>query len=126
VPGLLGSLASLLQVSAGYEAALAAALGGLADAVAVSGVDEAAEAMRLLRIQDAGRASLVVGTAKPQSRLDIVLPEGAVWALEVVRADDSLQAAVTHLLRDVVVVPTSPRRLPCGATSVGTRGHPRR
>jgi chromosome segregation protein len=104
VPGLLGSLASLLQISAGYEAALAAALGGLADAVAVSGVDEAAEAMRLLRIQDAGRASLVVGTAKPQSRLDIALPEGASWALDVVRADDSLQAAVTHLLRDVVVV----------------------
>jgi chromosome segregation protein len=104
VPGVLGSLASMLHISAGYEAAIASALGGLADAVAVSGVDEATEAMRLLRIQDAGRASLIVGTAKPQSRMDIALPESAVWALDVVRYDDSLQAAITHLLRDVAIV----------------------
>ncbi|HCT77732.1 MAG TPA: chromosome segregation protein SMC [Micromonosporaceae bacterium] len=104
VPGVLGSLASLLQVSPGYEAALAAALGGLADAVAVSGVDEAAEAMRLLKIQDAGRASLIIGTTRPQSRMDLELPAGAQWALDVIRCQEPLQAAVTHALRDVVVV----------------------
>ncbi|GIH04461.1 chromosome partition protein Smc [Rhizocola hellebori] len=104
VPGVLGSLASMLRVSPGYEAAMAAALGGLADAVAVSGVDEAAEAMRMLRIQDAGRASLIVGSSRPQSRLEVALPEEAKWALDVVRCEEQLQHAVTHALRDVVVV----------------------
>ena len=46
----------------GHEAALAAALGALADAVAVTGVDEAVEAMRYLKIEDAGRAALLVGS----------------------------------------------------------------
>ncbi len=105
VPGVLGTLASMLKVSPGYEAAMAAALGPLSDAVAVSGVDEAAEAIRMLRISDAGRASLVVGTARPQPRLELALPEGARWALEVVRCEEQLQHAVTHALRDVVVVP---------------------
>ncbi|HEY1484583.1 MAG TPA: AAA family ATPase, partial [Micromonosporaceae bacterium] len=40
LPGLLGSVAALLAVDSGHEAALAAALGGLADAVAVSSVDD--------------------------------------------------------------------------------------
>ncbi|HEX6682450.1 MAG TPA: AAA family ATPase, partial [Candidatus Limnocylindrales bacterium] len=104
VPGLLGSLASMLSVSNGYEAALAAALGGLADAVAIAGVDEAAEAMRFLRISDAGRASLIVGSGQPQSRLEVALPPDATWALDVVRCDDRLRPALTHTLRDVVVV----------------------
>ena len=104
VPGLLGSLSAMLAVSPGYESALAAALGSLADAVAIAGVDEAAEAMRFLRIQDAGRAALVIGGAQPQSRLDIPLPGDARWALDVIRFDDRLRAALTHTLRDVVVV----------------------
>ncbi|GIF83823.1 chromosome segregation protein SMC [Catellatospora bangladeshensis] len=104
VPGLLGSVASLLAVEPGCEAALAAALGALADAVAVAGVDEAAEAMRLLKIQDAGRATLLIGTSATQSRPDVALPGGARWALDVVRCAESVRPAVTHALRDVVLV----------------------
>src|SRR4029450_12156371 len=63
VPGLLGSLASMLTVKPGHEAALAAALGAVAGAVAFTGIDEAVEAMRTLKITDAGRAALVVGGA---------------------------------------------------------------
>ncbi|GAA1377698.1 MULTISPECIES: chromosome segregation protein SMC [Catellatospora] len=104
VPGLLGSVASLLAVEPGCEAALAAALGALADAVAVSGVDEAAEAMRLLKIQDAGRAALLIGTPTPQSRPDVALPPGARWVLDVVRCADTIRPAITSALRDVVLV----------------------
>ncbi|MFC7244070.1 chromosome segregation protein SMC [Catellatospora aurea] len=104
VPGLLGSVASLLAVEPGCEAALAAALGALADAVAVSGVDEATEAMRLLKIQDAGRASLLIGTPTPQSRPDVALPPGARWVLDVVRCADTIRPAITSALRDVVLV----------------------
>ncbi|GIG60657.1 chromosome partition protein Smc [Longispora fulva] len=59
-PGVLGSVASLLTVDSGYEAALAAALGGLADAVAVDSVDAATAAITMLKADDAGRASLLV------------------------------------------------------------------
>ncbi|MEU8241725.1 chromosome segregation protein SMC [Actinoplanes missouriensis] len=111
VPGLLGSLASLLTVRPGHEVALAAALGGLADAVALSGVDEAIEAMRTLKIADAGRADLVVaGSAGPGMRGSLAslrpeLPEGAVWAPEVIDCPEQIRPALNRVLRDVVLVP---------------------
>ncbi|MFG1602474.1 chromosome segregation protein SMC [Actinoplanes sp. NPDC049265] len=111
VPGLLGSLASMLTVRPGHEAALAAALGSLADAVALAGVDEAVEAMRTLKIADAGRAALVVaGPAAPgmQGSLDSLrpaLPDGAVWAPDVIECPESIRPALNRTLRDVVLVP---------------------
>ncbi|MBB2942182.1 chromosome segregation protein [Actinoplanes lutulentus] len=111
VPGLLGSLASLLTVRPGHEVALAAALGGLADSVALSGVDEAIEAMRTLKIADAGRADLVVaGSAGPGMRgslesLRPELPEGAVWAPEIVDCPEQIRPALNRVLRDMVLVP---------------------
>jgi chromosome segregation protein len=110
VPGLLGSLASMLTVKPGHEAALAAALGGLADAVALSGIDEAVEAMRTLKISDAGRAALVVaGPAAPGMRgsldsLRPALPDGAVWAPDVIDCPDTIRPALNRSLRDVVLV----------------------
>ncbi|GAB3971951.1 chromosome segregation protein SMC [Plantactinospora veratri] len=112
VPGLLGSLAGLLTVAPGHEAALAAALGSLADAVAVAGVDEAAEAMRWLKIQDAGRAELLVGghagpgmIGSPDA-LRPALPAGAQWAPDLVGCPDGVRPAVHRALRDVVLVDT--------------------
>jgi chromosome segregation protein len=61
LPGLLGSVAALLTVRPGHEAALAAALGGIADAVAVGSPADAASALRLLKDDDAGRAGLLIG-----------------------------------------------------------------
>ncbi|MFC6017441.1 chromosome segregation protein SMC [Plantactinospora solaniradicis] len=110
VPGLLGSLAGLLTVAPGHEAALAAALGSLADAVAVAGVDEAAEAMRWLKIQDAGRADLLVGgQAGPgmigtADALRPALPAGARWAPDLVGCPDEVRPAVHRALRDVILV----------------------
>ncbi len=63
IPGLLGSVAALLSVDAGHEAALAAALGALADAVAVSNVDDAVASIELLKSDDAGRAALLIASA---------------------------------------------------------------
>ncbi|MCZ7457752.1 chromosome segregation SMC family protein [Streptomyces sp. WMMC940] len=58
--GLLGPAAELLTVAPGHELPVAAALGAAADAVAVADPSTAAEAIRLLRKQDAGRASLLL------------------------------------------------------------------
>jgi chromosome segregation protein len=134
VPGLIGSVAALLTVEPGREAALAAALGGLADAVAVADVDGAVAAVELLKWEDAGRASMLVGSADTgfggsaavgfngagrgndsgsgngssdgQSGADRPpLPEGASWAIDLVRAPDQLRPAVSRALRDVVFAP---------------------
>jgi chromosome segregation protein len=106
VKGLLGSVAALLSVEPGYEAALAAALGTLADAVAVSDVDSAQAAIELLKSQDAGRAALIVGGADMPAKGDRpALPEGARWATDVVHAPDHMRAAVVRLLQDVVFAP---------------------
>ncbi|WP_330173399.1 AAA family ATPase [Streptomyces sp. NBC_01498] len=59
--GLLGPAAELLTVTPGFEITVAAALGAAADAIAVTDVGTAAEAIRLLRKDDAGRASLLLG-----------------------------------------------------------------
>ncbi|MFF7653502.1 AAA family ATPase [Streptomyces sp. NPDC007983] len=57
--GLLGPAAELLTVSPGFEVPVAAALGAAADALAVTDPAAAAEAIRLLRTEDAGRATLL-------------------------------------------------------------------
>ncbi|HLT01572.1 MAG TPA: chromosome segregation protein SMC [Geminicoccaceae bacterium] len=106
VPGLLGSVAALLTVEPGYEAALAAALGALADAVAVSDVDGAQAAIELLKAEDSGRAAVLIGGSDMPAKGDLpALPEGARWALDVVGAPDHLRPAVVRLLQDVVFAP---------------------
>ncbi|GAB4084915.1 hypothetical protein GCM10028784_15450 [Myceligenerans cantabricum] len=105
-PGVLGSVAALLGVEPGFEDAVAAALGPLADAVAVSGLDAAVDALRLLRDEDAGRASLVVGAsgAGQPAHPDVTLPDGVRWAADVVHAAGPAEAGLRTILRDVVVV----------------------
>ncbi|MFF3616383.1 AAA family ATPase [Streptomyces sp. NPDC002580] len=66
--GVLGPAAELLSVTPGFEVALAAAFGVAADAVAVTTPASAAEAIRLLRKQDAGRASLLLAGAPEEPR----------------------------------------------------------
>ncbi len=62
--GVLGPAAELLTVTPGYEIPVSAALGAAADAIAVTNPSAAAEAIRLLRSEDAGRASLLVSTER--------------------------------------------------------------
>ncbi|HEX8095380.1 chromosome segregation protein SMC, partial [Jatrophihabitans sp.] len=106
LPGLLGSVAALLSVEPGYEAALTAALGALADAVAVSSPAEARAALQLLKSTDAGRAGLVVGgaTEPPERAGWPALPDGARWAVEVVSCPRPLRATVASALSQVAVV----------------------
>ncbi|GGQ29828.1 chromosome segregation protein SMC [Streptomyces roseolilacinus] len=108
--GLLGPAAGLLTVTPGHEAPLAAALGAAADALAVDGPATAAEAIRLLRKQDAGRAALLVagppGPPDPFGEERPALPDGALYAADLVGGPDDLAPAARRLLRDVVVVAT--------------------
>ncbi|HET9143741.1 chromosome segregation protein SMC [Actinophytocola sp.] len=107
VPGLLGRVAALLTVEPGHEAALAAALGPVTDAVAIDGPDGAVAALDLLRGNDLGRAAVLVGGAPGVDRAGWpVLPAGARWAIDLVRAPEALRPAVCRALDRFAVVDT--------------------
>lgn len=103
--GLLGSVANLLKVRDGYEAAVAAVLGGAADAVAAENAGAARAAVAALKESDAGRAAIVLSDwhvhTPPQSG---PLPPGAQWAIELVEVPARLRGAITAMLGDVAVV----------------------
>ncbi len=84
--GIVGSVAALLQVQGGHEAAVAAALGWAGDALVVESVGHAAEALTTLREQDAGRAAFLVGQSAVSSDPSTwpALDGAAVWARDVV------------------------------------------
>ncbi len=109
VSGLLGSVAALLTVRAGFEVAVANALGSAADAVAIESTDAAVAAMGHLKHHDLGRAGLLLG-AGPE--LDVstwpALPTGASYALDVVSCPDVLRPALARLLERVAVVADLP------------------
>ncbi|MFF7263329.1 chromosome segregation protein SMC [Streptomyces sp. NPDC008159] len=121
--GLLGPAAELLTVTPGHEVALAAAFGAAADAIAVTSPVAAAEAIRLLRKQDAGRASLLLagapedpaapksdGPTAPGTPVDhgrpLAAPLSGHFATDLVRGPSDLMPAVRRLLHGIVVVGT--------------------
>ncbi|MFJ7045913.1 chromosome segregation protein SMC [Streptomyces sp. NPDC101112] len=121
--GLLGPAAELLTVTPGHEVALAAAFGAAADAIAVTSPVAAAEAIRLLRKQDAGRASLLLagapedpaaprsdGPTGPGTPVDhgrpLAAPPSGHFATDLVRGPSDLMPAVRRLLHGIVVVGT--------------------
>ncbi|MFD8304875.1 chromosome segregation protein SMC [Streptomyces sp. NPDC059690] len=113
--GLLGPAAELLTVIPGYEVPLAAAFGAAADAIAVTSPSAAADAIRLLRKQDGGRASLILAgspeapprgagnrATSPDGPADAPRPDAASF----VRGPSDLMPAVERLLEGIVVVGT--------------------
>ena len=118
--GVLGSVAEVLTVDAGYETALAAALGPAADAVAVAGVQEAAAALKLLRANNSGRAGMLIGgapaigmsagalsadgTADSSRAGWPPLPDGIEWVLDHVVVPAELTSAISAALHQVAVV----------------------
>ncbi len=104
LPGVLGTVAEVVAVDAGFEAAVAAALGAAADAVAVRSLADAAAAIAALKADDAGRAGLLVGGGdlEPSDRPEP--PAGVRYALDVVTAPGSLMPALGQLLGLTVVV----------------------
>ncbi|MBQ1161636.1 chromosome segregation protein SMC, partial [Streptomyces sp. A73] len=107
--GLLGPAAELLTVTPGYELPIAAALGAAADAVAVTDLATATEALRLLRKEDGGRATLLVaadaGGARPAAG-NGAAPAPGTSATALVAAPEQLRPALGRLLADTVVVDT--------------------
>ncbi|MDG9714094.1 chromosome segregation protein SMC [Streptomyces sp. DH10] len=111
--GILGPAAELLTVTPGYEVALAAAFGAAADAIAVTSPSSAADAIRLLRKQDGGRATLLLaGDAHPRGAGNGASGHNGPadarhpFAADLVRGPADLMPAVRRLLHGIVVVST--------------------
>ncbi|MBX7454168.1 chromosome segregation protein SMC [Mycolicibacterium sp. 3033] len=103
--GLLGSIAGLVKVRAGHEAAVAAVLGAAADALAAQDSRAAGDALAALKEADGGRAAIVLGDwPVPAAPTPGSLPGGAVWAADVVDVDPSVRSAVTSMISRVAVV----------------------
>jgi chromosome segregation protein len=105
LPGVLGTVADVVSVDAGFEAAVAAALGAAADAIAVRSLADAAEAIGLLKREDAGRAGLLVG-GDPATPAEVWpdLPPDARYAVDVVTAPELLRPALRRLLDRTAIV----------------------
>ncbi|WP_018179626.1 chromosome segregation protein SMC [Jongsikchunia kroppenstedtii] len=102
--GLSGKLAAMLTVQAGYEGAIAAALGPAAEAIAVADHGSARSALASLKQADGGRVALVVGgVAAPAAPPSISLPAGVRWATSVVTAAEPVRGAIGLLLADTLV-----------------------
>ncbi len=121
--GLFGSIAKLVKVRSGYEAALAAVLGSAADALAAENAGAARAALNALKSADGGRAAIVLADwplrQPPQPTGE--LPDGARWALDLIDAPDRLRGAMTAMLSAVVVVADLPAALDLVAARPGVR-----
>ena len=119
LPGLLGSVAALVTVEPGAETAIAASLGTAGDAVAVVDLSAAVDAVRLLKADDAGRASFVLGAGSGPAGTAAgsrpgpissdragwpALPDGCRYAIDLLRAPAALHPALRRLLDRVAVV----------------------
>lgn len=102
--GLLGSVAALVNVRSGFEAAVASALGAAADAVAVTDADAAVEAISHLKADDLGRAGLLLGGGAADRNGWPDLPGGTSYAADVVDCPSEVRPALTRLLHKTVVV----------------------
>ncbi|MBB4712346.1 chromosome segregation protein SMC [Streptomyces luteogriseus] len=111
--GLLGPAAELLTVTPGHEVAVAAAFGAAADAIAVTTPASAADAIRLLRKQDGGRATLLLagddalgGAGNCATGHDASADARHTHAADLVSGPSDLMPAVRRLLHGIVVVST--------------------
>jgi len=121
-PGLFGSIAKLVKVRSGYESALAAVLGSAADALAAENAGAARSALHALKTADGGRAAIVLGDwPLPADEQRATLPDGALWAVELIEAPDRLRGAMTAMLSAVAVVDNLPTALDLVAARPGVR-----
>ena len=104
--GLFGSVAKLVKVRPGYEAAVAAVLGAAADAVAAEDFGAARSAVAALKESDGGRAAIVLGDwpAARRTRAGARCPTARcgrwIWSMRPSR----LRGAITAMLSGVAVV----------------------
>ena len=97
---ILGSIASLIQIDSGWEAATAAALGSLADAVVVKDLSSAVSALTTLRSENLGQADVLV--YEPGQRAGGETPAGQTSLLSHVHSTQITELLASLLATTVV------------------------
>jgi len=97
---ILGSIASLIQIDNGWEAAAAAAFGPLADAVVVKDLSSAVTALTTLRRENLGQADVLV--YEPGNSVSSRIPDGLNPLLAHIRSD-SIGELLASLFSTTVV-----------------------
>lgn len=95
-------LAEIVQVDSEYEKAIEAALGEKLQTLLANDFENITEALRFLQTTQGGRGALMLKTdthAEPRPSL-----EGAVRALDVVRAPEEYRDVLMRLFRDLYIV----------------------
>ena len=99
---ILGSIASLIRIDSGWEAATASALGSLADAIVVRDLNSAVTALTTLRSENLGQADVLIldreGVSSP------AIPQGLTPLLQYLDTGD-IDDLLTLLLSTTVVAP---------------------
>ncbi len=97
---ILGSIASLIRIDAGWEAATASALGTLADAIVVRDLNSAVSVLTTLRSENLGQADVLVHDGNSTAALAI--PQGLTPLLSHIHSSD-IDDLLTSLLATTVV-----------------------
>ena len=97
---ILGSIAGLIEIDNGWEAAAAAALGTLADAVVVKDLSSAVTALTTLRNENLGQADVLV--YEPGSNASSTIPAGLTPLSAHIRSS-SIAELLASLLASTVV-----------------------
>jgi chromosome segregation protein len=105
--GILGTLASLVEIPQAEIPAIEAALGAASRSIVFADAGMAEEALKKLREAAQGRASVLASDLLPvAAQQTAMLPEGAIcWATDVVRATGSAHGLLGRLLEGVAIVP---------------------
>ena len=105
--GIIGTLASLIEVPPAEIPAIEAAFGAASRAIVFSDAGMAEAALQTLREATQGRASVLAGDLLPMAPQQTAsLPDGALcWATDVVRATGTAHGLIARLLEGVVIVP---------------------
>jgi chromosome segregation protein len=97
---ILGSIASLIRIDAGWEAATASALGSLADAIVVRDLNSAVSALTTLRSENLGQADVLVHDGN--SAQTLAIPQGLTPLLQHIHTSE-IDDLLTSLLATTVV-----------------------
>ena len=97
---ILGSVAALVQIDSGWEAATAAALGSLSDAIVVKDLNSAISALTTMRSENLGRADVLV--YEPGSHNSTSVPAGLTALTSHVRSSE-ISDLLASLLANTVV-----------------------
>ncbi len=101
---ILGSIASLIRIDSGWEAATASALGSLADAIVVRDLNSAVTALRTLRSENLGQADVLI--LDRENAAAVSLPQGLTPLLQYLHSSE-INDLLTSLLSTTVVAPDS-------------------